>query len=51
MENNEGSFSFQEKNKIYAFINNYNYVYHDVGTSVELISLGLFIITIYVKLF
>ena len=44
MENNEGSFSFQEN--IYTFIN--NYIYHDVGISVELLLWGLFIITIYV---
>ena len=44
MENNESLFSFQEN--IYTFIN--NYIYHHVGTSVELILWGLFIIIIYV---
>lgn len=33
MENNEGLFSFQEN--IYTFIT--NYIYHNVGTSVELL--------------
>lgn len=41
------TFSFQEKNTIYAFVN--NYVYHDLVASVELISWKLFIITTYAK--